>query len=192
MTSGKFSLQWVNDGTFKRPMSSCRFNLRDVLSPYGMAGLTCRRLHLDQVHIQFRPSKLSDGTANIQDDEFRTGDNRNYDWTNETLQLYVRVTPGESFVMYTLPAHSNEPERSLVYSAAMSAGYSTSATVPDAYCRTYRPIRDIPVLNHAHLLSELKVDLLWPLLQGDPAKTVWWSVPDYRLLRVTCEFSFEV
>lgn len=191
MASGKFSLQWVNQSDNKRPMSTARFNLRDALTAYGLSGLTCRHLHLDQVHIQFRPSKLADGTANIQDAEFRTGDSRNYDWTNETLQLYVRLTPGEEFVLYTIPAYSPSAERSLVYSSALTAAHSTSATVPDAYCRTYRPIRDLPVLNDVHLLSELKVDLLWPLLQGDPDKTVWWSVPDYRILRVICEFSYE-
>lgn len=200
MTSGKFSLQWVNNGDFTRPMSTARFNLRDSLSPHGESGLSCTRLHLDQVHIQFRPSKKADGTANIQDTELRSGDSRNYDWTNETLQLYVRLTPGERYVLYTsgVPIQETDPTiissapRSLVYSTVLSAGYSTAADTQDAYCRTYRPVRDLPVLRDTTQLTELQVDLLWPLLQGDPEHTVWWSVPDYRILRVICEFSYEV
>lgn len=193
--SGKFSLQWVNNNDNTRPMNTMRFNLRDCLSTAtGTDGLTCRRLHLDQVHIQFRPS------TQIGTTEFRTGDNSTLEWINETLQLYVRTTPGARHVLYTsgnYPSQTNvdwsvepHPQRSLVYSAALSAAHATSADGDDTFCKSYRPIRDLPVLEHVAGLTEIQVDLLWPLLQGDLTRLVWWSVPDYRILRVICEFSF--
>lgn len=197
MASGKFSLQWVNNTDHTRPMGSARFNLRDSLASQGEGGLTCGRLHLDQVHIHFRPP----GTATspvIADDEFTRGDNRDLEWVNETLQLYVRITPGERYTLYTSPKETPayqtsdtmpHPQRSLVYSAALSAGYATSGDGDDTFCKTYRPIRDLPVLYHASNLSEIQVDLLWPLLQGDPS-AAWWGVPEYRILRVICEFSY--
>lgn len=203
MTTGKFSLQWVNTSDFKRPMSSMRFNLRDAMvGGSGESGLTCGRLHLDQVHVQFRPSKKADGSVNITDAELRPGDSRDYDWTTETLQLYVRITPGERHTLYTSGPTTNgstsdfgnsmvpHPQRSLVYSVALGAAHSTAATTSDAHCRSYRPIRDLPVLRDSTGLTDIQIDLFWPLLQGDHTNAVWWSVPDYRILRVLCEFSY--
>lgn len=190
--SGKFSLQWVNGADFKRPMCTARFNLRDALSAHGGGGLTCHRLHLDQVHIHFRPS------TDINASEFSRGDQADYEWINETLQLYVRITPGARHILYTSPGRPMaevdptsipHPQRSLVYSAALSPAYATSGDGDDTFCKTYRPIRDLPVMEDLANLSEIQVDLLWPLLQGDNQQ-VWWSVPDYRIRRVICEFSY--
>lgn len=191
MTSGKFSLQWVNHADFNRPMGSVRFNLRDALSPTGESGLTCSRLHLDQVHIHFRPN------TELANQTLMPRDSVDMEWVNETLQLYARITPGARYVLYTDGAQSTtvdphtvpHPQRSLVYSAALSPAHATSGDGDDTFCKTYRPIRDLPVLEHVANLTELQVDLLWPLLQGD-SKAVWWSVPDYRILRVICEFSY--
>jgi hypothetical protein len=196
--SGKFSLQWVNHTDFKRPMCSVRFNLRDALSQTGDGGLTCSRLHLDQVHIQFRPNGEAGQPTAIQDSEYRLNDDRSKDWLAETLQLYVRVSPGERHTLYTSgrpvedvdPSSVPHPQRSLVYSVALGAAHNTGFDLGgDAYCRSYRPLRDLPVLQNVMHLSEIQVDLLWPLLQGDPS-AAWWSVPDYRILRVLCEFSY--
>lgn len=197
-TNGKFSLQWVNNTDFTRPMCTARFNLRDALSPHGEGGLTCSRLHLDQVHIHFRPNGTSTDPV-IQDAEYRPGDDRSKDYLAETLQLYVRLSPGDRHVLYTSgradttlsdPSSVPHPQRSLVYSTALTASHNTGFDQGgDAYCRSYRPIRDLPALQHVAHLSELQVDLLWPLLQGDSTNT-WWSVPDYRIYRVICEFSY--
>lgn len=193
MTStGKFSLQWVNTSDKKRPMCSVRFSLRDALSEHGEGGLTCRQLFLDQVHIHFRPSDA------IATEEYMPGDKKDLEWVTETLQLYVRLSPGARHTLYTSgvplievdPSTVPHPQRSLVYSTALSAAHATSADGDDSFCRTYRPVRDLPVLEYASRLSDLQVDLLWPLLQGNPTGTAWWSVPDYRINRVICEFSF--
>lgn len=194
-STGKFSLQWVNSPEYKRPMNMARFNLRDALATHRDAGLTCGKLFLDQVHVQFRPS------VEIQSTEYRVGDREALDWINETLQLYVRLTPGVRHVLYTSASHDGgeadpntvtHPERSIVYTSALSASHATSGDGDDAYCKTYRPIRDLPVLEGASQVSEIQVDLLWPLLQGDPSRVAWWSVPDYRIIRVICEFSYTV
>lgn len=192
MATGKFSLQWVNDFNYKRPMNTARFNLRDALSAQGEAGLTCRQLFLDQVHIQFRP------TPDIKATEYRVGDSDTLDWINESLQLYVRLTPGVRHTLYTSGVPHNEaegsstsnPQRSLVYSAALCSAWATSGDGDDTFCKSYRPVRDLPVLVNGNQVSELQVDLLWPLMQGDPTRMAWWSMPDYRMIRIICEFSF--
>ena len=192
--SGKFALQWVNDasGTYTRPMNTAVFTLRDPVSTQmGDGGLSCAHLHLDQVHVQFRP------TTSIGTGEFRTGDGAQKDWRAETQHLYVRTTPGVRHTLYTdgrptePPRNSTgrTPSRSLVYSSALTVTPYTGLAAEDVWCRTYRPVRDLPVLSSVDSLSEIQVDLLWPLLQGDPTAT-WWSVPDYRILRVICEFSY--
>ena len=83
-----------------------------------------------------------------------------------------------------------DPNHSLTYSASLQVTPYTGLPEEDVWCRTYRPLRDIPVANDLVDCSELQLDLLWPLLQGDPINTVWWAVPDYRMLRVTCDFSY--
>lgn len=189
--SGKFSLQWINRADGSRPMGQVRFNLRDHLS-WGT--LTCDTLHLDQVHVQFQPNDR------IPDAALRPPDSKDFDWQAETLQLYVRITPGHRHTLYNqsdpVTAAAGQgggqlTQRSLVYSSALSASPYTGATGgTDAYCRSYRPIRDLPVSTNLLGVSEIQVDLLWPLLQGGPANAVWWNVPDYRIVRVLCEFSF--
>lgn len=195
----RFSLMWVNDPvTHQRPMSSCRMTLRDAGGDalgQSHGGLTCSALYLDQVHIQFRPE------TDIATGEFQAGDDATKPWLAETTELYVRTSPGRRSVCYTLgasdpvpdtPGHTVQPKVSLVYTAALSL-------VPDkgglhgenVYNRTYRPLRDLPVATHLQNVSELTVDLLWPLLQADP-RIASWYVPNYRIHRVLCEFSAHV
>lgn len=201
MTSGRFALQWVNDNGrfYLRPMGSAVFTLRDALSvDTGEGGLTCGRLHLDQVVIHFRP------TTDIGSGEFRPGDSSEYDWRAETQLLYVRTTPGARHTLYTdgVPSRTDinqgvdgttgtgrAAQRSLVYTTSLTPVPYTGLVAEDPWCRTYRPVRDLPILQHVANLSEIQLDLFWPLLQGDPG-TAWWQVPDYRILRVVCEFSY--
>lgn len=192
----RFSMMWVNDPTnYQRPMSTCRMTLRDAGGDaWGQStgGLTCASLHLDQVHIQFRPSSDIDPT------EFVPGDHPDKPWRAETLELYVRTSPGRRSVCYTVGAKQPlqasdgavQPSVSLVYTAALFH-------VPDLggaeslHCRTYRPLRDLPVATNLQNVSELSVDLLWPLLQGDPRAASWY-VPNYRIMRVICDFTARV
>lgn len=191
-------MMWVNDpNTYKRPMSSCRMTLRDAGGDaFGQqdGGLTCSALYLDQVHIQFRPSE------NITTTEFVDGDTKDKSWRAETLELYVRTSPGRRSVCYTqgatnpIPSDASgtitRPRVSLVYTAPFFH-------VPDVggsealHCRTYRPLRDLPIATYLQNVSELTVDLLWPLLQADPRAAKWY-VPDYRILRVVCDFTARV
>lgn len=202
--SGKFSLQWINDRdqAFQLPMGSVRFNLREPLgtgmsTTLGGGGLGGARLHLDQVHIQFRP------TTDIALGEFRPGDDDKKDWRAETQALYVRCTPGERYPLLTRMVPSSLPfeervhqnpsrfaSHSLTFSAALNVVPFTGLPDEDVWCRTYRPVRDLPVVAELGSCSEIQLDLLWPLLQGDPAHTTWWTVPDYRILRVICDFSY--
>lgn len=192
----RFSLMWVNDpATHQRPMSTCRMTLRDAGGDavgQSAGGLTCSALYLDQVHIQFRPSEQ------IAAGEFQSGDSADKPWRAETMELYVRTSPGRRSVCYTLgaadpiqePSGAVRPHASLVYTAALHL-------VPDVggsealSCRTYRPLRDLPVATYLDNVSELTVDLLWPLLQADP-RTSSWYVPNYRILRVICDFTARV
>lgn len=192
----RFSLMWVNDSTtHQRPMSSCRMTLRDAggdAQGQSPGGLTCGALYLDQVHIQFRPSE------EIAAGEFQPGDSADKSWRAETMELYVRTSPGRRSVCYVLGAQdpvqdahgSVRPHVSLVYTAALHL-------VPDVggseglSCRSYRPLRDLPIATNLQNVSELTVDLLWPLLQADP-RTATWYVPNYRILRVVCDFTARI
>ena len=190
MLSGKFSLQWVNDSTLKRPMGSVRFNLRDV---QGLGeGLTCTALHLDQVHIIFVPS-----AAPILASLFRSGDGPSVRWRAEGQFLNVLLTSGERYILATRPTTAgttqdtqvSRPEQTLVYRVSLANTPYTGAPEKEFWCRSYRPIRDTPAAQHLQDVSEIQVDLFWPLLQGDP-NAIWWAIPDYRIQRVICEFSF--
>ena len=188
----KFSVMWANNATHTRPgMSSFRATLRDPLGPHIDGGIGGRAVHLDQVHVQFRPS------TSIAAGEFQAGDGPQFDWRAETQTLYVRTTPGARHTLYTRSAQADAsettvrcPHRPLVYSGALHA-VPQMAGDQDLWCRTYRPLRDLPVVEGDAVeqgLSELGIKLLWPLLQDDTQAAATY-VPDYRMLRVLCDFS---
>ena len=196
MPSQKFSVMWSNNDDYTRGMSSFRVTLRD---PTGACptreahgGITCDELHLDQVHIQFRP------TTDIDADEFQHGDSDKLTWRAETMELYVGLTPGVRYTLYTQGAQNLDidksdgtvvqPGRSLQYSCALALAPYVGGEGENYWCRTYRPLRDIPVAYDLHMVAELRIELLWPFLQGDD-RVVSWKVPDYRISRVICDFS---
>jgi hypothetical protein len=194
--NARFSMMWVNDPvTHRRPMSTCRMTLRDAggdAMGQSHGGLTCTGLFLDQVHIQFRPG------ASIESTEFQTGDNAGRNWRDDTTELYVRTSPGRRSVCYTVrgsdPLQATDatsvPHVSLIYTTALNVVPEASDT---SLVRTYRPLRDLPVATYLNNVSELTVDLLWPLLQGKPTTTPGsWFVPDYRIERVICDFTARV
>lgn len=189
----KFALLWSNNATYTRHMSSHTFRLRDLLLPCGS------QIHLDQVHVIFRP------TSDIQTNEFIPGDSATLTWRAETYHLMVRTTPGNRFVLYTeeaLPIVNNQnngimdsefvgtAQRSLTYSSALALTPDVEGD-EDYWNRTYRPIRDLPIIPHMcseNALQEFTVELVWPLLQAD-RRGVQTFVPDYRILKVYVELS---
>ena len=192
----RFSLMWVNDPeTHQRPMCTCRMTLRDAGGDaigQSPGGLTCGSLFLDQVVVEFRP------TGDITASEYQTGDSATRDWLGPTGELYVRTSPGRRSVCYTLGASDTmqspdgcvQPRVSLVYTTALSL--SPDANTPGSNHRVYRPLRDLPIATHLQNVSELTVDLLWPLLQSDRSSHPSWFVPNYRITRVLCDFTARV
>lgn len=191
----RFSMMWVNDPvTHQRPMSSCRMTLRDAGGDalgQSHGGLTCGALYLDQVIVELRP------TADIAPTEYQDGDTNARDFWGPTAQLYVRTSPGRRSVGYTLGAEDPiqstdgtvQPRVSLVYTASLAVVVDGSG---NAHQRTYRPLRDLPIATHLQNVSELTVDLLWPLLQADKTHHPTWYVPNYRIQRVLCDFTAHV
>lgn len=191
----KFTLMWSNNATFTRTqMSKQNFTLRDHIGggDASHGGLTGKALHLDQVHIWFRPSAM------ITAPEFVTGDSADYNWRVETYQLLVRVTPGQKFTYYTIEqgtqggdtVTSRRPERNVIYSTAMAVTPAVQGA-EDYWCRTYRPIRDMPVSVDLENVSQLSVEMMFPMLFQAIGDTDYTSVPDYRILRVVFEFSLD-
>lgn len=195
----KFSVMWSNNSTYTRKgMSKQRVTLRDALgeASASLGGLNGKALHLDQVHIWFRP------TATIGALEFVAGDANTKNWRVETYQLLVRLIPGERFTLYCVESGtdggdyqtSRNPERTLTYSAALTESPDVEGT-EDYWCRTFRPVRDIPVCKNLDGVSEMSIELLFPLLYQSSSlnNTIppLTQVPDYRILRVLCEFSLD-
>ena len=172
-------------------MNTVRFNLRDV---QGMAqGLTCEALHVDQVHIIFVPSNSPALTG-----LFRSGDGTNVRWRAEAQLVNIRLDPGERYTLATratnAPRTSSDTtvvgaQQSTTYSASLANTPYTGAPQEEFWCRSYRPVRDLPAARHLQGVSELQIDLLWPLLQGNP-DAIHWEIPDYRIDRVVVDFSY--
>ena len=186
-------VMWNNDttaGQFNRNMSEHRIVLRGENHHHTEqgthTGLTCSELHLDQVFIVFRP------TANITATEFTSGDSANINFRAETIQLLVRTQPGYSHVFYFVPGDTADhlvsaisPIRRLLYSNAYTVTPDMEGA-EDYWCRTYRPVRDNPIAVDMNNISDLSIELIFPLLTN-----VAWNnhVPNYRILTVMCEFS---
>ena len=192
---------WSNNANHTRSMSRHHVTLRGLGSGGGAVGcgggLTARHLHLDQVHIIFRPN------ADIGPTEFIAGDDNTKTWRAETAHLFVRTMPGEQHLLFSSgtsqdgvslqgeissPHHTHrDPARSLVYSAALSLVPDVEGN-EDYWCRTYRPVRDIPLANYVMNVSEMTIELMFPLLLHD---SPFIEVPNYRILKVLCEFSVD-
>lgn len=162
-------------------MTTHRINLNG----HDLHGL---RLHLDQVHIIFRPS--SDITV------FQNGDDSTLPWRAETSQLLVRTTPGERHLLLTTNSNHTTTEVTnkcpvlpTTYSSALSIVPDTEGA-EDMWCRTYRPVRDMPVAHHFDQLTELSIELIFPLLLEDTRTTIK-QIPDYRIVKILCEFSLD-
>lgn len=198
--SAKFSVLWSNNRAFTRPMSKHTFRLRDL----GLPMYQGATVHLDQVQIIFRPTT---GDGAIDSTEYQGADNDTYPFHTECDNLMVRCTPGVRYPLFVgddpllgdqslagQNAHrpygtdTQHVQRVCTYSAALST--TPNQVGDDSYwVRTYRPIRDLPVLTDPQAnLSEWTLELFFPYLLGD-AKAIAGQVPDYRILKVYCEFS---
>lgn len=176
------AIMWSNDATYSRTMTRHTLNLPN--DP-----LDGSRLHLDQVHIIYRPT--TDITV------FTTGDDNTKSWRAETSQLYVRTTPGDRHTLFAVSSSSPLYETSASTSVVMPTTFSAALTVvpdsegsEDLWCRTYRPIRDLPVATNLQQCREITVELLFPLLMADH-RTTLSQIPDYRIIKVLCEFSLD-
>jgi hypothetical protein len=207
-TNRKFSVMWANNTAFTRSMSTFRVTLRDPMGDRSEhtahGGITCGELYLDQVHIKFRPTDtISTGEPPFfAPREFIKEDDSTMHWRAETMELYVAITPGVRYSMFTQRAQTEyvdesengtvvQPNRTLQYSSALYLTPGIGMDGDNFWNRTYRPLRDIPVAYDLNVVSELTIELLWPLLQGDD-RVASWQVPDYRILSVICDFSLRV
>lgn len=201
MAHAQFSVLWSNNASHTRNMSRHRITLRGMNDPQGY-GFTARNLHLDQVHIIFRPN------ADITPSEYTQGDSNTKTWRAETAHLFVRTMPGNQYPCFSTGTQdglsggevtgthastgtttTREPCRSLVYSTALSLVPNVEGD-EDYWCRTYRPVRDLPLASFVNNASELSIELLFPLLFNDTTSP-FTEVPNYRILKVLCEFSVE-
>lgn len=188
--SAKFSVMWQNNDTHTRPgMSQHTFRLRDLGVPL-YDGVT---VHVDQIMIIFRPTE---GKGAIGADEYQAPDTKEYTWHTETDHLMLRCSPGQRYPLYVgddpTTSHSSDMDqdpvqRPVTFSAALAA---TPNSVGDEsfWVRTYRPIRDLPVVQDTSNLTEWQLELFFPLLLGD-SRMIRTTVPDYRILKVLCDFS---
>lgn len=182
-SSAHFSVMWSNnDQNWDRSMTEHALTLRDAIS--------CSKLHLDQVHIIFRPS------SDIPSTQFVPGDTSTLTWRAETSQLLVRTTPGERHHLYATSSDDTtsndvmrQVHRPVTYSAALTVT-PDSEGAEDMWCRTYRPVRDLPVAHHLFNTTELRIELLFPLLMED-TRTTLKQIPNYRIIKVLCEFSLD-
>lgn len=167
-------------------MNQVRFNVRNVQDGMSEDGLTCESLYIDQIHIIFVP--MNDP---VLVDKFRDGDSDQLRWRAEMQVVNIRLNPGERYSLQTRDpvVTDTAPAVAHMYSASLTQTPYTGAPEEDYWCRTYRPIRDLPAAQNLNRVSDLEVELLWPLLQGDPS-VVWWKIPDYRIFHVLVDFSY--
>ena len=156
---------------------------------HGQPGLSCKELYLDQVYIVFRP------TNQITANEFIAPDSSSYNWHVETDHLLVTTEPGFRYPLYSVGA-STEDHQTTAYNPVSLASYSCALSVTpgteggdDYWCRTYRPIRDMPIAVDLHDTNEIRIQLLFPLILDNSINPTLRQIPDYRILRVLCEFS---
>lgn len=179
-------------------MSGHTFRMKDILGPRDFLR-PGDAVHLDQVTIQFRPND------DILSTEYQERDRAELTLRAETMNLMVRTDPGERFILYTeeaLPLLINDnpfvdaprsgdvgiSQRSTSYSCALAVTPDIEGT-EDYWCRTYRPIRDLPIIrDYVGNLSQFKIELIFPLLFAD-SRSAFQTIPDYRILKVYCEFS---
>jgi len=196
----RFSVMWMNHPhTWDRAMSQHTFPIRDWLPASRENPYETWDIYLDQVHIILNPVEeliLADADP-LNPFTYVTGDSAIYDFRVETYQLLVRFDPnGERHLLYTEGA--TDPNASQqVGSVLTPLVYSSSLTLQnvdagDKYNRVYRPVRpEVPIAQNVapyHFSSPLSVQFLWPILMSNE-NGILSFVPDYRILRVLCDFS---
>lgn len=197
----RFSVMWMNHPvTWDREMSKHTFPIRDWLPVSRENPYESWDIYLDQVHIILNPvDTLKEADADPANPfTYVTGDSDAYDFRVETYQLLVGFDPnGERHRMYTESAvDPNVSEQvdnvivPVVYSSSMTL--HTAVDAGDKNNRIYRPVRpDQPIAQNVasyHFASPLSVELMWPILYANQSGILSY-VPNYRILRVLCDFS---
>ena len=184
----KFSIMWANNAAMNRPMSRHTFRLRDL----GHIFLTKKdAVHLDHVYILFTPLN------NLTNAQFIPPDSRDLTLRGETMQLMVRTTPGVRHMFFTERSDDkvmgefdqvDVTTKATTYSSSLSITPDVEGT-EDYWCRTYRPIRDLPVIqDYEGDLTQLTIEFIWPIMLSNH-RTVFQQIPDYRIYQVIVEFS---
>jgi hypothetical protein len=196
----RFSVMWMNipHAPWNRTMSQHSFPIRDLLPLARDHPLETWDVYLDQVHLILNPPNIVNAAINdLTLPALASGDALNLDFRSETYQLMVRFEPnGERNVLYTEAAlDPNRTDRvasmivPLVYSSSLFL--TPSVDSGDQYNRVYRPIRDLPIaqnLSASFNSGPLTVELLWPILVAN-SPGILQAIPNYRILRVICDFS---
>lgn len=201
VTNHRFSVMWINHPvTWDREMSRHVFPIRDWLPAAREHPYETWDIYLDQVHVILNPVEaLTEADADPANSfAYEMGDSADYDFRVETYQLLVRFDPnGERHVLYTeSAADPNTNDR--VGQVVTPTYYSSSLTLQNVdagekYNRVYRPVRpDLPIARNVapyHFGSPLTLELGWPILMANTAANILSYVPNYRILRVLCDFS---
>jgi hypothetical protein len=169
-----FTMMWTNNATHTEKMTKQTVSMRTWSHPWG---LTCKKLHLDQVYVIFRPT--TDITT------FSLGDDNTKSWRTETIQLYVRTNPGNEYPLF----HNADKSRPLTYTQALTLTPDIEGS-EDYWCRTYRPLRDVPICQGINGCTEMNIELIFPTLFLNTPSSLE-QIPDYRILKVICHFSAE-
>ena len=103
------------------------------------------------------------------------------------MQLYVRTDPGHEHPVFA----EREGHRPLTYSCAMTLAPDVEGT-EDYWCRTYRPLRDVPIATGLNGCTEMNIELLFPTLFRNSTPGTLEQIPDYRILKVICHFSADL
>lgn len=197
----RFAVMWINPtAPWNREMSRHTFPLRDWLPPSGRENpFETWDIYLDQVHLILNPvDALVEAAADPASGfGWKTGDSADYDYRVETYHLLVRFDPaGQRHLLYAEPATDPTREdgvRSVVVPVQYSGSLFLHPGVDsgDKHNRVYRPVRDLPVAENVapyQFGESLTVELIWPVLLAN-ASNVPTKIPDYRVLRVMCDFS---
>lgn len=196
----RFSVMWMNHPvTWDREMSRHVFPIRDWLPT--TAGRTVDPyeawdVYLDQVHLVMNPTEALVAADADPANPFTwaTGDNGTLDFRVETNQLLVRFEPnGERHILYTESAtdpNTSDSVHNVIVPLMYSGSLSLVPNSGDAYNRVYHPVRDLPIaqISPHQFGLPLSLELLWPILMGN-APEILSHVPNYRILRVMCDFS---
>ena len=109
----------------------------------------------------------------------------------------VRTTPGVRHIFFTERSDDkvmgefdqvDRTTQATTYSSSLCLTPDVEGT-EDYWCRNYRPIRDVPVIqDYEGDLTNFSIELIWPILLSNH-RSSYEQIPDYRMYQVIVEFS---